>query len=604
MAAGWGGFGCMCALLLACGGGARDLGARPDAAGRDAAIPVPADSGPPTRGMDAGAAAGDAAAPAWPSQDADPASAAPEPPRFVDVAAESGIEYRQAPVGTTLGCEHFPPQKCPFTSVHMSGGAAAGDVDNDGRIDLYVTRLHAPGILYRNLGDGSFEDATERFGLTEAPAGGNGAGFADIDNDGDLDLYVTNLLERRFHLFVNASGGFAEDAVARGAAVSSADRHHGFSVAFGDYDRDGYLDLHTTEWVQLPPGTSGTMTESHARLLRNLGPEAPGFFEDVTVAAGVDLLEGPRGTRTSFASSFTDLDDDGFPELVVTADFNTSRLFWNEGDGTFIDGTVFSRVGSDLNGMGSALGDYDGDGDTDWFVTAIFDPDYRCDGVSCGWGTNGNRLYRNDGDRRFSDVTDRAGVRDGGWGWGAAFFDYDNDGDLDLVMTNGVDFPNEEATLFRSDAMRLWRNDGDGAFTEIAELSGLGDRGDGRGLLVLDYDQDGDEDLFAVQHEGSARLFRNEGGNHNAWLRVRLRGTLSNRDAIGARVRLFRRRGEAPLVREIRGGSQFLGQSELVAHFGLGRFEGRVLALHIEWPSGRKQRLHDLAVRTTHIVEE
>jgi hypothetical protein len=520
---------------------------------------------------------------------------------FVDVAAETGLDHVQAPRATTLGCEDFSERKCPFTSVHMSGGAAAGDFDRDGLLDVYVTRLDAPGILYRNVGGGRFEDATEASGLAAARSGGNGAGFADLDNDGDLDLYVTNLLARRFDLFINGDDGFLEDGVARGAAIDTDDRHHGFSVAFGDYDRDGYLDLHTTEWVQLPDGVTA---ENHARLLRNRGPEAPGFFDDVTDAAGVNLLEGPRGTRTSFASSFSDLDADGWPELVVAADFNTSRLFWNAGDGTFIDGTAFSQVGTDLNAMGSALGDYDGDGDTDWFVTAIYDPDYLCDNVTCGWGTTGNRLYRNEGDRHFTDATDAAGVRDGGWGWGTAFFDPDNDGDLDLVMTNGVDFPNDEAALFRSDATRLWRNDGDGAFSEVAADVALDDRGDGRGLLVFDYDDDGDEDLLIVQHEGRPKLYRNDGGNARGWLRVRLRGSASNRDGIGARVSLIRRKGERPLVREIRAGSQFLGQSELVAHFGLGDLAGRVFELRVQWPSGQTRVLRDVPSRTTQLIEE
>jgi len=541
---------------------------------------------------------------AAPVSDADAAGGSPGPEleiSFVDVALEAGLKHVQAPLGTTLGCEDFSEQKCPFTSVHMSGGAASGDFDRDGLLDLYVTRLDSAGILYRNRGNARFEDVTEARGLAGAPAGGNGAGFADLDNDGDLDLYVTNVLLDRFHLFINAGDRFVEDGIARGAAVVTSDRHHGFSVAFGDYDRDGYLDIHTTEWVQLPEGASA---ENHARLLRNLGAEAPAFFQDVTIAAGVNLLEGSRGTRTSFASSFSDLDGDGWPELVVAADFNASRLFWNAGDGTFLDGTVFSHVGTDLNGMGSALGDYDGDGDTDWFVTAIYDPDYLCDNVTCGWGTTGNRLYQNQGDREFSDVTDAAGVREGGWGWGTAFFDPDNDGDLDLVMTNGVDFPNDEAAAFRQDATRLWRNDGRGGFSEVAGELGLDDRGDGRGLLVFDHDNDGDEDLLIVQHEGMPKLYRNDGGDAHAWLRVQLRGSASNRDGVGARVSLRRRTGEPALVREIRAGNQFLGQSEMIAHFGLGRFEGAISELRVDWPSGYSRVLRDVPACTTQVIEE
>ena len=521
--------------------------------------------------------------------------------RFTEVAQEAGLDYQQAPRATEAGCDdEAVARPCAFTAVHMSGGAATGDVDGDGLFDLYVTRVDAPGILYRNLGGGQFEDQTERFALQSAQ-GGNGAAFADLDNDGDQDLYVTNLLERRYELFIHEGERFVERAEPRGASIATTHRHYGFGVAFGDYDRDGYLDLHTTEWVQLakPDGVP-----NHARLLRNRGGEAPGSFEDVTTLAGVDLASGPRGTRTSFASTFSDLDDDGWPDLVVTADFNTSHLFWNEGDGTFIDGTSYSRVGTDLNGMGAAFGDYDGDGDIDWFVAAIYDPDYRCDGVTCGWGTDGNRLYQNQGARVFADRTDHAGVRDGGWGWGAAFFDPDNDGDLDLVMTNGVDFSNDEAALFRGDATRLYRNDGDGTFTDVASEVGIADRGDGRGLLVFDYDDDGDEDVLVVQHEGRPLLYRNDGGNARAWLRVRLHGTRSNRDGVGARLLLRRGPGEVPLLRELRGGSDFLGQSEGVVHFGLGEHDGPIDELRVIWPSGLIQVERNIDARTTITLEE
>jgi hypothetical protein len=194
-------------------------------------------------------------------------------------------------------------------------------------------------------------------------------------------------------------------------------------------------------------------------------------------------------------------------------------------------------------------------------------------------------------------------VREGGWGWGAAFFDYDNDGDLDLTLTNGVDFPNDEAAYFRSDPQRLWRNEG-GSFSEVAEEVGLADRGDGRGLLVLDYDLDGDQDLFVAQHAGSAKLYRNDGGDQLAWLRVELRGHESNRSGIGARVSVVRSRGERAIVREVSGGNHFLGQSELTAHFGLGRLHGEIAELRVRWPSGRESVRHDVPARSTVMVEE
>jgi hypothetical protein len=587
----WAGRGATALALVLCGCGTSAPKRRP-APPTHRAVPTQAQSAAAPH--DGGHAADDA------GHEPDAAPDATFAVHFTEVAEQAGLTYVQAPTGIVLGCDDLTPMKCPFTSVHMSGGAAAGDFDRDGLLDLFVTRLDMPGILYRNRGDGTFEDVTERYGL-ETTAGGNGAGWADIDNDGDLDLYVTNVLDKRFYLFVNDGDRFLEQGAARGADVATDYRHHGFSVAFGDYDRDGFLDLHVTEWLQI---ALDNPVPSHARLLHNRGRAAPGFFDDVTDTAGVDLLQGVRGSRTSYTSSFSDMDGDGWPELLVVADFSTSRLFWND-RGAFTDGTLFSHVGSDQNGMGSAIGDYDGDGDMDWFVTAIYDPNYMCGNTElCGWGTTGNRLYRNQGGRSFEDATDPAGVRDGGWGWGAAFVDYDNDGDLDLVMTNGVDFPYPEAALFRSDPMRVWRNQGDGTFTDAAAEVGIDDRGDGKGLLVFDYDDDGDEDLLVVQHEGPPRLYRNDGGNRRSWLRVRLEGNVSNHDGVGARVAVTRQRGDAPLVRDIPGAGQFLGQSEMVAHFGLGDFAQPLAEVRVDWPSGRRQVLHAVAVGQTLVLHE
>ena len=157
----------------------------------------------------------------------------------------------------------------------------------------------------------------------------------------------------------------------------------------------------------------------------------------------------------------------------------------------------------------STFGDIDGDGLVDWFVTSIFDPDETCEVRECNWGYTGNRLYRNEGGRVFSDATDDAGVRNGAWGWGTTLFDSDNDGDLDLVMTNGVDFPDDEVPEvdepWNDDAMRFWRNDGRGGMTEMADAVGLTDTGSGKGLLVFDYDEDGDLDIFLVNNAAAPR---------------------------------------------------------------------------------------------------
>ncbi|MFM1560802.1 MAG: CRTAC1 family protein [Roseibacillus sp.] len=494
---------------------------------------------------------------------------------FEDVTTTAGITHLQhRPANPALG----------FMQVGMSGGAAAVDYDNDGWIDLYFTLLDRPDILYRNLGNGTFADVTSTaFGPAHlATVHTNGSAWADIDNDGDQDLYVTSLKSKRYHLFINdGKGSFTEEAVARGAAIEGIDEHFGFSASFGDYDNDGYLDLHVNEWRT--SAQNPFRKTPNTRLLRNRGGAAPGHFEDVTVPAGVVMNHqrtgGFSGESLAFSSRFVDLDFDGWPELLAVSDGGTSRLFWNNRDGTFKDGTSSSQVGTDQFGMGMAVGDYDRDGDFDWFVTSIH-------GSLEG---DGNRLYRYEGGRRFSDATSFAGVRRGGWGWGANFLDYDHDGLLDLMMVNGM-------RGFADDPTMLWSNSGLGYFThENGPGSGITDDQIATGTLSLDYDNDGDLDLLILNNGAKPILYRNEGHPHNKWLKIAMIGTRSNRDGIGAIVRLRVHQNDRPLLRFVDGGTNFLGQNERTLHFGLGDAVGTIHEIEITWPSGRIQRLHDLA---------
>ena len=523
---------------------------------------------------------------------------------FVDVTDTAGIDYVQF-------------RRSDATPAAMqsykTGGVAAGDYDGDGLVDLYVTRLDDSDILYRNRGDGTFADVTaEAFGPRHlAAVQSNGAAWGDIDNDGDLDLYVTSLFSHRFHLFVNdGAGSFSEEAVERGAATEGEDLHFGFSATFGDYDLDGYLDLHTTEWRFLRQMTVGA--QSNARLLRNRGADAPGTFEDVTRHAGVSqhriIAVNPLAEGQTLTSTFALLDDDLFPELVIAGDHQTSQLYWNLGNGRFLDGTVGARVGTDEYGMGSAVGDYDGDGLLDWFVSAIYE-----EGVPY---RDGNRLYRNLGRGFFEDATDAAGVRDGSWGWGTTFLDYDNDGDLDLVLATGVDYAAEvpytaNTTGFADDPMRLWRNEGSGRFTEVAQQEGLLATAVGTGLAAFDLEPDGDLDLLVVHNSGRPVLYRNDTNRAgragpNRWLQLRLEGRAANRQGVGARITVTPSAAEPErrLVRVLGGGNNYLGQNEALLHVGLGPSLERVAAVAIEWPGGTRQTLRDVAANQRLTVSE
>ncbi|MEO2049074.1 MAG: CRTAC1 family protein [Pirellulales bacterium] len=523
-------------------------------------------------------------------------------PTFTDVTLSAGVDYQQ-----------WTPASGDREMFRMTGGAAAGDVDGDGYPDLFVTQIDGPGILFRNDRQGSFVNVGAYTGIAPNVAT-NGAALGDIDNDGDLDLYLTAVEGNRHFLYVNdGSGHFTDETSTRGAGIETKLPHFGTSAAFGDYDNDGLLDLHVNEWgtgeFKQPPELW-----SHARVLHNRGPDVPGHFEDATLETGIylddfvgaDLVKDVPGVY-SFTSTFADFDRDGHVDLAIAGDFLTSQLFWNNGDNSFTKAPRPYQdnpagIGTDENGMGSAIADFNGDGLLDWFVTSIDDELSLCPQARCTWGESGNRLYLNNGDRTFSDVTDQYGVRDGDWGWGAAFFDYDNDGDLDLTMTNGWT-GNGPSEQFVNDPMKLWRNDGD-TYTEVAAAEGLLDDGAGKGLLTLDYDLDGDLDLFVVNNAGSPKLFRNETNSQGAFLTLEAEGVVSNRDGIGAFVTLIADQGGPSQTRYIAGGSNYLSQSDLTVHFGLGIRTVPIHQIVIEWPSGIEQILHDIPVNSRlHILE-
>jgi hypothetical protein len=514
----------------------------------------------------------------------------PVPPQFVDVTVAAGLEVDPGQL--------LPPPFCHLDNIdsdpadtgdyclpeRLTGAAAVADYDEDGWPDVFLTRMDGPDLLLRNHGDGTFVDVSAESGL-HTPHLTGGAAWLDIEGDGDLDLMLTAIGDTRHYLYVNdGSGHFDEQGQARGVALETGLVRVGMSIGVGDYDLDGYLDLFLADWRSTV--ALGEPVD-HNRLLRNLGAAAPGFFEDVTALVGIELQSvsatvGAPAGAWGFSPAFVDLDGDHYPELALVSDFGTSRLYWNDGAGGFDDGTVAAGVGLDANGMGSTFGDYDHDGDLDWFVSAIWSPNFP---------TLGNRLYENVGERTFIDATDARGVRDGGWGWGAAFFDGDLDGDLDLAMTGG--WP---GTVFSDDPVRYWLDGvGEGPWLEVAQDRGLDFARSGRGLVPFDYDRDGDLDLLVVANVEIPALFRNDttGGS---WLEVRVEGPPGNPQGVGVEVRV-QAAPEAPLqTRHIGVGSHFLGQAEAAAYFGLGPGGAPVHRVELLWPSsGQTRVLEDVA---------
>ncbi len=503
---------------------------------------------------------------------------------FTDVTSAAGINHTQFAT---------PPAFYQFSEQRIqTGGAAARDYDGDGFVDLYFTRMDAPDLLYHNNGNGTFSVVDSSVTGLNHGVGSNGAVWGDIDNNGAPDLYVTTVDDSRNYLYMNnGNGTFTEQAVPRGVDVSG--KGAAFSPTLGDYDNDGYLDLFTTSWLDVPG--NGT------RLFHNQGAANPGNFTDVTVAAGVDMshntsYQGVTNATFTFSPRFADLNHDGLVDLAVTGDFNTSRMFWNNGDGTFTDGTAAAGLGIDNNGMGSAIGDYNGDGQLDWFVSSIYDQNIP---NNAGWKGNGSQLYTNNGDGTFS-----ATAMDTYWGWGSTFFDYDNDGHLDLAVTNGFDAPDEITTIennFNHNPTLLYHNE-NGNLVDVGAAEGVTDMDSGKGLLVLDYDNDGKLDMVVVNNQGAPILYHNDSTSMNDWIGFDTVGEVSNADGYGAWITVTE--NGISQVFEVNAGSNYLGQNDKRAHFGFGTSDGIIDIISIEWPSGITQTFNDVPADAYYTIDE
>ncbi len=478
---------------------------------------------------------------------------------FTDVTAEAGLSYQHGYRDTGFDEE-----------ADNSGGVAAGDYDRDGFVDLYVVRGDiGANLLFHNRGDGTFEERGEAAGVALTGVRSSGPLFADLDGDGWLDLLVGGISGTPLQVFHNRVDGTFADVTTASGLVLPPERSTVGATA-GDYDGDGDLDLFLAHWSR---SYFNLLDTSSYHLWQNQGD---GTFVDVTLAAGIVPVD-VADRFDSFTANFVDIDGDGDLDLLVAADFASSHVYRNNGDGTFTDATDRAVV-TDGNGMGAAIGDYDEDGDLDWFVSSIWDPN----GVSEGfWDTTGNRLYRNRGDGTFEDATDAAGVRVGYWGWGATFQDFDDDGHLDLYHVNGWgDAAIPQTAEFVADPARLYVGNGRGAFVEQAATRGVADTGEGRGVVAFDFDRDGDLDLFVANNGGAPHLFRNDEVPGRGITLV-LRGLAPNTEAIGALVDV--QAGGTTKRRLVRAGSNFVSQDPAEVHVGLGD-EPTAPATEVHWP--------------------
>ncbi len=491
--------------------------------------------------------------------------------------------FTQATLQSGLIHTHSNAAQQAREAILIAAGGTVGDYDLDGDPDVYlIGGGENTNSLFRNNGDGTFSNVTTGSGAGLTDVLGSGPLFSDVDGDGDLDILTfsvhqfdqpigadPDLLENRPRLLINdGSGQFSENPATSGFTSGMPS----YGAAMGDLDLDGDLDIFMAHWTSDDDGFQFFWEN-----------DGTGQFTDVTN----DYLgsQVPSMNRFSFTPNITDINNDGWPDVLLASDFGTSRLFIsdgvNAGQLTFTISTP--AVISDENGMGAAVADYDNDGDMDWFVSSIWDPDFEPEG---NWGITGNRLYRNSGNGVFEDVTDEAGVRFGYWGWGSCFADFNNDGHLDLYHENGFSIP--QAKEFLKDPARLYMSNGDGTFTESAQSNGLDHAGQGRGVSCFDYDLDGDLDIMVMPNGSDIRLYRNDLPSGSLYLQVLLNDSGPNPGAVGARIELFH--GSSQQTREVTAGSNFVSNNGLQQHFGL-TGQGAPSHLHITWPDGASQVL-------------
>ncbi len=520
---------------------------------------------------------------------------------FNDVTKEAGITFRH-----TSGA--FGKKYLPET---MGSGVVFFDVDGDSAQDVFFVnstrwpgRPEKPGLpaLYRNDGKGRFTDVTKAAGLA-VEMYGLGAAAADYDDDGKVDLYVTCLGPNR--LFRNLGGVKFADATAKAGV---GDPGFGTSAMFFDYDKDGRLDLVVANYVTWSiaedlfctldgKSKSYCTPESYKgqslRLYRGL-PD--GRFEDATQKAG---LEDARAKSLGLA--LIDYDSDGWPDLFVANDTQPNKLYRNSGDGRFTDvgvaaGVAFGETGVARAGMGTDAGDYSGSGRPSLLI-----------------GNFSNEmlgLYHNDGNGLFIDEAPSSTVGQASLltlSFAAFFFDFDLDSKLDIFSVGGHvadDIAKVQPKVTYAQAPHLFRNAGGKRFEDVAARLGpdFARPMVSRGAAYADVDGDGDLDLAVTANGGPAVLLRNDGGNRNGWLRVRLVGTKSNRDGIGARVTVTLP-GGAKSWAVVKTGSSYCSQSELPLTFGLGTAKG-VEAVEVAWPSGQVDRLGPQAAGRTVVVKE
>jgi len=529
---------------------------------------------------------------------------APPSVKFIDIAESAGIDFRHDNAASSE----------KYLIETMGSGCGWIDYNQDGLLDLYLangaaTRLYKPahplrGALYRNNGDGTFTDVTAKAGVGAEGLFGMGVAVGDYDNDGYPDLLVLGY--GRCILYHNNGNGTFTDVTAR-AGVANAGRWAS-SAAWFDYDNDGHLDLVIANYIDWSPdrnfwcGDHGPGMRSYCHP-DDYNGEAPtlyhnngdGTFTDVSKQSGVGLKPGNGLGVVTF-----DYDNDGWQDIFIANDSMANFLFHNNRDGTFrevgyLAGVAVSADGLPEAGMGTDAADTTGKGRMDLIVTHL--------------DSQLARLYQNMGDGTFDDATLRSGLGYATFhmsGFGARFMDYDNDGAPDIFMANGHVLDNIQrynASVHYAEPKLMFRNLGHGAFQNVSDDLGRDFQLPrvSRGAAIGDFDNDGDLDILVNNNGERPQLLRNDGGNANHWLEILLIGTRSNRDGVGARVKVSA--GDLVCLEQRKGGMSYQSAQDPRLHFGLGKYS-IVDAVEILWPSGAVTKLAKIQADRIIAVEE
>jgi len=527
---------------------------------------------------------------------------------FVDVARKAGL---------TIKTEAGGERNKKYIIETTGSGAAFFDYDNDGWPDIFLVNgttlepapggLPATSQLYHNNHDGTFTNVTKRAGVG-LTGWGQGVCAGDYDNDGRTDLYVT-FWGHSVLLHNNGDGTFTD--VTKKAGLWRDEPHWETGCAFVDYNRSGKVSLFVAQYVDLDlaktpvPGSNDTcmwkgipvmcgprgLKGTRSELFRNNGD---GTFTEVSEKSGV----GKTAPYYCFTALTGDFDNDGWPDIYVSCDSTPSLLFHNNHDGTFSEiateaGVAFNGDGHEQAGMGAYAVDYDGDG---WL-----------DIIKTNFSDDTATLYHNNGDGTFSDATNEAGLGSNTQylGWGTLFVDIDNDGRPDIFIANGHVYPEVDGkgfrTSFREKKLLYW-NQGNGRFLDISSNAGAGISTalNGHGVAAADFDNDGAVEILVNNSHDPPSLLKNLGERGN-WILVKLIGTRSNRDAIGARVTLTA--NDRRQMQEVRSGGGYNSQSDFRLHFGLGKAQ-QVEGLEIRWPSGEIQKLSGVKANQVLTVTE